>query len=187
MTSGLARSSPDADARASRLELRSLLNLLRRLGEGIRKGTSLYSEEELGAIEGMLMASGFKPKQLLPVVLGAKLAFFLLTVTGAIVYGIVADLALTERAMAIAHRSLPVGLMIPDLVLRILRRPYVRALQRGVADALDLLVVCTQAGMGLESALKEVSKEMQYSNPAMASALALFLDELRVLPDSREA
>jgi tight adherence protein C len=164
----------------------ALVGILHRIGEAIRSGTTLYSEEDIGAIEGMLMASGLKPKQLLPIVLGAKMAFFVLTVSSAIVLGIVQDLGIAERAIAIAI-SLPVGLMIPEMILRLLRGPYVRALQRGVADALDLLVVCTQAGMGLESALREVSREMQYSNPAMAAALTSFLDELRVLPDPREA
>ncbi len=173
-------------ATAAEPQQSGLMNMLHRLGEGIRSGTSLYSEDDIGAIEGMLMASGFKPKQLLPIVLGAKVAFFVLTISTAILYGIIQDLELAMRAMVIAL-SFPVGLMIPEMILRIMRRPYVRALQAGVADALDLLVVCTQAGMGLESALREVSREMQYSNPAMASALASFLDELRVLPDPREA
>ncbi|MBS0561631.1 MAG: type II secretion system F family protein, partial [Proteobacteria bacterium] len=66
-------------------------------------------------------------------------------------------------------------------------RPYVRALQRGVIDAIDLLVVCTEAGMGLEGALDTVSREMRHANPAMANALGTLLDELRVLPDRREA
>ncbi len=68
-----------------------------------------------------------------------------------------------------------------------MRRPYVKALQRGIADALDLLVVCAEAGMGLESAIEQVAREMRGSNRAMSSALSTLLDELKVLPDRREA
>src|SRR5262249_43058143 len=64
---------------------------------------------------------------------------------------------------------------------------YLAALRRGVPDALDLLVVCTEAGMALESALEHVSSEIRHSNPVIAVALTKLLDEMRVLPDRREA
>ena len=69
----------------------------------------------------------------------------------------------------------------------LLRRRYMAALRRGIPDALDLLVVCSEAGMALESALEHVSVEIQHSNPPVAVALAKLLDELLVLPDRREA
>jgi tight adherence protein C len=164
----------------------SPVNILRLLGERIRNSTSLYSADDIASLEGMLVAGGFKPRQMLPIVLGAKAAFFFLIVVGAILYGFITELAFVQSIVVIAL-ALPIGLMVPELALRLLRRPYVNALQRGVSDALDLLVVCSEAGMGLESGLNEVAREMQYSNPAIAAALTTFLDELRVLPDRREA
>jgi tight adherence protein C len=83
--------------------------------------------------------------------------------------------------------AVPVGILGPDWILKLLRRPYAAALQRGVVDALDLLVVCSEAGLGLESALERVTKEMQHSNRPTANALVGLLDEIRVLPDRREA
>jgi tight adherence protein C len=77
--------------------------------------------------------------------------------------------------------------MGPEWGLTLLRRPYLAALRRGVPDALDLLVVCSEAGMGLESALEHVSQEIRHSNPAISVALSKLLDELRVLPDRRDA
>ena len=56
--------------------------------------------------------------------------------------------------------ALPTGIMLPELVLRFMRRSHVKALRRGVPDALDMLVVCTEAGMALESALEQVAIEM---------------------------
>lgn len=88
----------------------------------------------------------------------------------------------TMRAIA-----LPIGLLGPDWILRIPQRSHRRALQRGLADALDLLVVCSEAGMGLESGSDQVAKEMRLSNPAMANALAVLPRELKVLPDRRQA
>ena len=52
---------------------------------------------------------------------------------------------------------------------------------------IDLLVVCSEAGMGLESALERVAQEMNRSNPAMARVLNGLLDDLRILPNRRDA
>ena len=52
---------------------------------------------------------------------------------------------------------------------------------------IDLLVVCSEAGMGLESALERVAEEMDRSNPAMARVLYGLLDDLRILPNRRDA
>jgi tight adherence protein C len=71
--------------------------------------------------------------------------------------------------------------------LGILRRRFTATIAQGTPDALDLLVVCTEAGMGLESALERVSIEMELANPPMASILAGLLDDLRVLPSRRDA
>jgi tight adherence protein C len=78
--------------------------------------------------------------------------------------------------------ALPVGLMGPDWIIALLRRPYLAALRQGVPDALDLLVVCSEAEMGLESALEQVSREIAYSNPAMEMALGGLPSDMRVLP-----
>jgi tight adherence protein C len=77
--------------------------------------------------------------------------------------------------------------MGPDWALAFIRRPYVAALRRGLPDTLDLLVICTESGMALEMALEQVAREISASNRAMSVALTKLLDELRVLPDRREA
>jgi tight adherence protein C len=83
--------------------------------------------------------------------------------------------------------SLPIGMLGPDWVIGMLRKPYLNALRRGVPDALDLLVVCSESGMGIESALDRVAQEMHHSNVAMSVALKKLLDDMRILPDRRDA
>jgi tight adherence protein C len=171
---------------APKPRLSSMVGILHRLGERIGNNRSLYSEQDIAALEDVLVASGFKSRQVLPIILGGKVAFLVLVVAGAILYGFVGNLSSVQRIMAIAI-ACPVGFMGPEIVLRLLRRPYVKAVERGVADALDLLVVCSEAGMGLESGLHEVMLEMRHTNPAISATLSILLDELRVLPDRRQA
>jgi len=160
--------------------------MLRTLGEGIRTRTRLYSEDDLAAIEGMLLAAGAQPKNLLPVVLGAKIvALFLVPLTAVGITALL-DVAARTRLMVLAI-SLVFGVLGPEWFLRALRGSYVKSLRRGAADAIDLLVVCTEAGMGLESGLEQVAREIGYSNRAMSIALLRLLDELKVLPDRRDA
>lgn len=45
------------------------------------------------------------------------------------------------------------------------------AIERGLADTLDLLVTCIEAGMGLDAALQRVTAETKLSSPALASEL----------------
>lgn len=159
---------------------------LQSIGRRMRSGSGLYSEQDLLALETIISASGLNPARLLPLVLGAKLMFTLLIPALAITYGVVAGLSGLQFILLISL-TIPVGLLGPDLILQFVRRPYVAALRRGLPDALDLLVICTESGMGLEMALEQVAKEIAASNTAIAVALTKLLDELRVLPDRREA
>lgn len=160
--------------------------LLQRLGLRLRGGSNLYSEQDLLALETMIAASGLNPARVLPMVLGAKLLFTLLIPALAIVYGVLAGFS-PMGILVIAALALPFGLMGPDWILAFVRRPYTAALRRGLPDALDLLVICTESGMALETALEQVAREIAASNAPMSVALTKLLDELRVLPDRREA
>ena len=156
------------------------------IGGMVRRRTSFYSERDILALEGMISASGFSTQVVLPVVLGIKVVTVIAIPLVALLYGRLTDMAGSHLLLMI-FISIPLGLMAPEWTLTLLRRPYLAALRRGVPDALDLLVVCSEAGMGLESALEHVSEEIQHSNPAISVALAKLLDELRVLPDRRDA
>jgi tight adherence protein C len=163
-----------------------ITGLLRKVGEAVRRGTRLYSKEGLAELEGMIDAAGLHPKRVVPVVLGAKVVLLFLVPLAAFAYAAVMGLSPITRLLAIAG-ALPLGVLGPDWILRAVRRPYLKALRRGIADALDLLVVCTEAGMGLESALEQVATEMRHSNRAMAAALSRLVGELKVLPNRHEA
>lgn len=165
--------------------LGALGRFLQAVGGRIRGG-SLYSDQDLLALETMISASGLNPTRILPMVLGAKLMFTFLIPGIAVIYGLIAGLT-GMQFLLLVSLTIPVGLLGPDMILGFVRRPYVAALRRGLPDALDLLVISTESGMGLEAALEHVAKEIAASNAAIAVALTKLLDELRVLPDRREA
>jgi tight adherence protein C len=80
-----------------------------------------------------------------------------------------------------------VGIMAPNFILSKLRARRVATLNRGMADTLDLLVVCAEAGLGLESAIDRVAKDLRRANPAMAMEFAQLGQEMRLMPDRAQA
>lgn len=163
-----------------------LAGMLQWLGHVVRERTQLYSEQDLAALSGMIGASGLNPSKFLPIALGAKVAVMVLIPLAALGYGLLAAWDMLHLVI-LASAALPAGILLPEWVLRWLRRPYQRNLQRGSSDALDLLVVCVESGMALEPALETVARELRASNRAISMALATLVDELNVLPDRRQA
>jgi tight adherence protein C len=69
--------------------------------------------------------------------------------------------------------------MTPSLILTAMARSRMRSLRVGFPDALDLLVVCCEAGLGLMAALQRVAKVLSLSHPSLASELDLVCKKVR--------
>ena len=182
----LANGRIDGAALGSPSALGGMHRLLSWIGATVRGRTKLYSDRDLMVLEGMISGTGFNPRTVLPLVLGAKVVLAIGIPLVAILYARFIGLSGGQQFLTLCI-AIPLGLLGPDWVLTLLRRPYLAALRRGVPDALDLLVVCTEAGMALENALEHVGQEIRHSNPAISVALGKLLDEMRVLPDRRDA
>lgn len=84
-----------------------------------------------------------------------------------------AQLFLVTAAAALA------GWMLPFLVLRLRVKRRQRRIQRALPDALDLLVVCVEAGLGLNQALVRVAEEIDRICPEMSDELTVVNLEIR--------
>ena len=159
-----------------------LLDRLRWLGELSRR---FYASANLEYLRGVIQASGFNPHKTLPLLLGDKLvltaSILALSVLGAFFIEAPLFKIVTVGAGVI------VGILGPEWILAFVRMRFKAAVQRGTPDALDLLVVCNEAGMGLEPALERVAQEMQHTNRPMATILFGLLDDIRVLPNRHDA
>ena len=79
------------------------------------------------------------------------------------------------------------GLFLPDIWLRIRIARRRERIFKGFPDALDLLVVCVEAGMGIDSAINRVAEEMKISNKTLSDELKLLNLELRAGKSRRDA
>jgi tight adherence protein C len=83
--------------------------------------------------------------------------------------------------------SLVIGLLAPDFVLKQMRAAHLKQVERGLPDALDMLVICAQAGLALENAIERVAIEFAAANRAVSEELAFCASELRIGADRRAA
>ena len=163
----------------------TLSGLLRQLGARI-VASGLLSPKNLHAFEQTLASSGFRPSQALPLFLGAKVVLLItLPILGLIASQVFA-LSFTMAMLAVVGSGMA-GLLAPDLIVRRLRRQYLAAVERGMPDALDLLVICAEAGLPLESGLARVAEEMRPTNRPTSLELGTIASEMKILPDRRQA
>ncbi len=145
-----------------------------------------YSAENLDQLRTIVQSSGFNPHRTLPIWIGVKtVSMFLFPIIGLFVAQL-SGKPLTDGLIFVLI-GVVIGIMGPRLILSVLRRRFNAGIRLGTPDMIDLLVVCSEVGMGLESALQRVAEEMNQTNPAMARVLYGLLDDLRILPNRSEA
>ena len=83
--------------------------------------------------------------------------------------------------------ALMVGWRLPDFVLKRLTARRRLRIEQGIPDALDLLVICAEAGLSLDQAVYQVSQDIRSSNRAVAEEFAMTAAEMRVLSNRAEA
>jgi tight adherence protein C len=71
------------------------------------------------------------------------------------------------------------GWMIPFIIVKRKANERRKALNRGLADALDLMVVCVEAGLGVNQALMRVAEETDRVNPEISDELTMVTLEMR--------
>ncbi|WNC73327.1 type II secretion system F family protein [Thalassotalea psychrophila] len=77
--------------------------------------------------------------------------------------------------------------LLPGFILTYLAKRRMKSLRKFFPDALDLLVVCSESGLGLLEAIQRVSRELEYAHPALAHELALVCSKVRVGFSMQEA
>ena len=80
-----------------------------------------------------------------------------------------------------------IGFYLPGFILDARVKARQKAITRSLPDALDMLVVCVEAGMGLDAAIYRVCVELAQKDPILSSELRLLTLELRAGKSRREA
>jgi len=87
----------------------------------------------------------------------------------------------------IAVAAAGVGFYLPDLFVSNITQKRQKSIMRAFPDSLDLLLICVEAGMSIESAFNRVAQEVGTQSVELAEELGLTTAELSYLPDRRLA
>ena len=85
----------------------------------------------------------------------------------------------TQSALTYAMFAAGVGMVAPNYVLHHLVERQIKSLRHAFPDALDLLVVCVESGLGLAAAIQRVADELDVSHPELAFELSTVNAEIR--------
>ncbi|HEY9280155.1 MAG TPA: type II secretion system F family protein [Eoetvoesiella sp.] len=160
------------------------------LGRGLQtlgKVLPLFDTAQRKEMSRKLASAGYRTPGALPILMGLAAGCALLMIAINVLW---LWSALAEKPLAIRIISLLVsgylGLLLPRLVVDRLVMHRQRAITRSFPDALDLLVVCANAGLGLNAALQRVAQELEFLAPELADELALTSGQLQLSGDTSE-
>ena len=144
-----------------------IVAFLKRVGERLPK-----SPKDLGKIQLRLVQAGYRGPEAVPVFLairvGLALALFALCMTP----------LLMKPNMMIGISAAGFGYVLAGMLLARKARRRQHRIRLSLADALDLLVVSVEAGLGLDQAIARVGQELAFAYPDLSSELRLVNLEL---------
>jgi tight adherence protein C len=166
---------------------------LRQTDESIYKGIvdrlNLSRLLEDTSVVDKLAQAGFRGPQpvstfyffrlVMPIVLAALAAFYLLVING---FGLGAMQKLTAVVAAMV-----LGYYAPNLYISNIAQKRRESIVAAFPDSLDLLLICVESGMSIEAAVQKVSQEVGGSSIELAEELTLLTAELSYLPERRLA
>ena len=150
----------------------------------------MLQESQLKEVQQKLAQAGIRKREwgvavilgraVLPIVLGALAALM--------VYGLnyFPDWGPMKKFMAFAVAVIA-GYKLPDILLQNLIQKRTDAIRKGLPDALDLLVICAEAGLTVDAAFNRVARELGRAYPELGDEFALTAIELSFLSERRQA
>ncbi len=131
------------------------------------------SAGEASRTRALLMMAGFREQRHVTIYFGLRV----MMLGGALLFVLAGDLFRREILLAIGLPLL--GFVLPSMVLKRRVRARQFKIRLGLPDALDLAVICVEAGLGLDQALQRVGNEMAHVHPPLSDELNLVNLEMR--------
>jgi tight adherence protein C len=146
----------------------AVIGALKRVGNKVPR-----SPAEMGKLRLRLVRAGFRRDDALPVFFAIRLAIALAG------FAVCATPVLMRPNVSLAIGACGLGYVLPGIVLARLMKRRQHRIRLALPDALDLLVVSVEAGLGLDQAMQRVGDELDFAHPELSNELRLVNLELR--------
>ncbi|MCL6250971.1 type II secretion system F family protein [Altererythrobacter sp. KTW20L] len=154
------------------------------------EGMKVLQESQVKIIQQKLAQAGFRNKELAVVVLFARMVLpVVMGLIGVAVFywsDMFPEWGSMKRFMGFAA-SIILGYKGPEIYLKNIADKRTKEIQKGLPDALDLLVICAEAGLTVDAAFNRVAKELGRAYPELGDEFALTAIELSFLTERRQA
>jgi tight adherence protein C len=150
----------------------------------------VLQESQLKQAQIKLMQAGIRSKDaaiavifgrlVLPVVIGGTVIVGVYLLNWFPEWGAFKRYALVAGALLLSYKA-------PDIIVKNKITKRTSAIRKGLPDALDLLVICAEAGLTVDAAFHRVAKELGKAYPELGDEFALTAIELGFLTDRRSA
>ena len=172
----------DAKGTNSRYGAAGLIALI---GNAIAR-SGLLSAKTIGGLEHTLASSGLRGSTALGYFIGGKILLMLIVPLLALEVLQRFEVSSLIRNLCVAGAAM-VGLLGPDWWVGRRHKKYLQAVLNGLPDALDLMVICAEAGLGFEPAINRVASEIYTAHPAISKEFGQTASELRIVENSTVA
>jgi tight adherence protein C len=152
------------------------INALKKVGKAVPR-----SPAEMGKLQQRLVTAGYRGNEAVAVFLGLRVGL-------ALTLFILLSSSLVIRAnLFVALAGCGLGWILPGMLLARMAKRRQHRIRLSLPDALDLLVVSVEAGLGLDQAIQRVADELAFAHPELADEMRLINLELRAGKPRSEA
>lgn len=178
-----ARSFTQPVATTTESLLSVAIRVISSLGDGALR-TGLLSGGTKNGVELMLHGAGYSGNAALRLFIGAKILLLLLLPAGMWLLTDTMEVAFSTRVILVSGGAIA-GMLTPDSIVKKLQARRMKRIQDELPDALDMMVICAQAGLGLGTTIVRVAQELRQSHPAVAVELAQTANEMQMMTDGK--
>lgn len=175
-----------ARRRAQLIDRADMLERMRRVLSALK----MLQDEQVKAVQLRMLQAGIRSKETavavifgrlaLPIVLGGAMALWVYGTNGFATWSGFSRYMLVAATLVLSYKA-------PDLALKNRIDKRTAAIRKGLPDALDLMVICAEAGLTVDAAFARVSRELRRAYPELGDEFQLTSVELGFLTDRRQA
>jgi tight adherence protein C len=136
------------------------------------------SPKDVTVMQRRLIRAGYRGQNAMTILYGAKIFFGVLMPILVLVAVAGSNADPSNKMMAVVASG-ALGFFGPNEFVAMRARRRQKQVRRGLPNALDLLVVCVESGLGLDQAIVQVAKELEHAHPEVSEEFALVNLELK--------